>query len=458
MKPFAFALIAIAGLCAPAVALEWGFESRAGYTFSDNVAQAPDNDVASIISAELTGQVEHVGQRLSLDAQAGLIQREFLNGNYGSESQPQLRGDLAWWLLPDRLRLDMADTYGQLALNPSQGLLPSEYEDANVFTAGPSLLVPMGGSTTMMLRGEYRNSKFLDSNLGTERKLGELTFEHELSRLISLTANAGYSRSDFSVEGETRNGYNVVSGGLGVNAVGRTGALFVNGGVDQLRADGDSFNGFTYEVAYEHRLSRRGRLYLTANREIADAADVFSLSQVSDPVLGGIRDVQVVAQPMQRDGFRASYVWGGRKLNFEIGGGHRKENFDVVDQDPVVTDGQDRKINEFRLGAGYSLGEYTQLHAVAEALRERFANGLRSNDLLFSLNIGRRVTDKVRLEIEGQRIERSDSPRDFDELRAFIALRFTLRPLPREGQAAVFDRAFEQRLERARGQPEDDAR
>ena len=56
------------------------------------------------------------------------------------------------------------------------------------------------------------------------------------------------------------------------------------------------------------------------------------------------------------------------------------------------------------------------------ALRERFANGLRSNDLLFSLNIGRRVTDRVRLEIEGQRIERSDSPRDFDELRAFIAL------------------------------------
>ena len=212
MKPFAFALIAIAGLCAPAVALEWGFESRAGYTFSDNVAQAPDNDVASIISAELTGQVEHVGQRLSLDAQAGLIQREFLNGNYGSESQPQLRGDLAWWLLPDRLQLDVADTYGQLALNPSQGLLPSEYEDANVFTAGPALLVPMGGSTNMMLRGEYRNSKFLDSNLGTERKLGELTFEHEISRLISLTATAGYSRSDFSVEGETRNGYNVVSG------------------------------------------------------------------------------------------------------------------------------------------------------------------------------------------------------------------------------------------------------
>ena len=173
-------------------------------------------------------------------------------------------------------------------------------------------------------------------------------------------------------------------------------------GVDQLRADGDSFNGFTYEVAYEHRLSRRGRLYLTANREIADAADVFSLSQVSDPVLGG--------HP-RRAGGRATDAarWISRELHL----GRTQAEFRArraatarristsSTRIRVLTDGQDRKINEFRLGAGYSLGEDTQLHAVAEALRERFANGLRSNDLLFSLNIGRRVTDKVRLEIRG---------------------------------------------------------
>ena len=66
-----------------------------------------------------------------------------------------------------------------------------------------------------------------------------------------------------------------------MNAVGRTGALFLDIGGNRLRADGDEFNGLTYAAAYEHRLSRRGRLYLSANREVGDAADVFTLSSRS---------------------------------------------------------------------------------------------------------------------------------------------------------------------------------
>ena len=196
MKTVAFALIAVAGLCAPAGALDWGFETGAGYTFSDNVAQAPQGDVANILDAELTGQVEHVSRALRLDAQGGLIRREFLNGDYESESRPQLRGDLEWSVLPDRLQLDLSDIYGQVALNPSEGLLPSDYEDANVFTAGPALRVPVGASTSLVLRGELRDAKFLESNLDTQRKLGQLILEREVSRLISFSANGGYSRSD----------------------------------------------------------------------------------------------------------------------------------------------------------------------------------------------------------------------------------------------------------------------
>ena len=121
MKSVAFALITSAGVCAPVAALDWGFETRAGYTFSDNVAQAPEGDVANILSAELTGLAEHVGRDIRLDAQLGVIGRKFLDEDYDSELQPQLRADIEWSALPDRLQLNFSDIYGQLALNPSAG-------------------------------------------------------------------------------------------------------------------------------------------------------------------------------------------------------------------------------------------------------------------------------------------------------------------------------------------------
>ena len=77
------------------------------------------------------------------------------------------------------------------------------------------------------------------------------------------------------------------------------------------------------------------------------------------------------------------------------------------------------------------VGEDTDLYAEIEGLRERFADGPGSRDLMLSLICGRQLTDKVRLEIQGQRIQRSDSLRDFDEIRAFLTFRFTLRALPR---------------------------
>ena len=76
-------------------------------------------------------------------------------------------------------------------------------------------------------------------------------------------------------------------------------------------------------------------------------------------MLASIRDVQVIAQPMERDMMRAGYVWRGRLLNFDVSVGRLKEKFDVVDQSPALTDGEDRRVNELKLvrrlhgGRGY---------------------------------------------------------------------------------------------------------
>ena len=177
---------------------------------------------------------------------------------------------------------------------------------------------------------------------------------------------------------------------------------------------------FTYAATYGHRLSRRGHMYLSATRQVGDAADVFSLEQISDPVLASIRDVQVVAQPMQRDTVRVGYAWRGRLLNFDVSAGRRKEKFDLVDQDPAVDEGADRKSHRAQAGSRLQGGPGHRSLCRRREPRASASTTAVARMTCSSLStVGRQLTDKVRLELLGQRIERSDSPRDFDEIRAF---------------------------------------
>ena len=89
------------------------------------------------------------------------------------------------------------------------------------------------------------------------------------------------------------------------------------------------------------------------------------------------------------------------------------------------------------------------LTASVEHLEERFRQAPGSKDLFATLDYVQQVTDRLSLEFQAQRIERYDSPRDFEELRLLAAVRYSFREL-REPASAVFNRAFERRTQLGR--------
>jgi hypothetical protein len=433
---------------APAMAVDFGWEAATGYTLTDNVAQAPHGDTVSIMNAEVSAAIAHATRSLQLDAEADYIYRYFLDDAYASGSQPQLRGNLEWTPIDERVRFTVSDVYGQVALNPAEGLLPSEYEGANVFDAGTELSWPVSLDTRIQAVGDYRDATFDESAVDTQRTHAELRLQHTLSRLISLFASAGRGHTRFDVDG-TDSSYDIDSALAGFDAVGRRTALHFAAGVDSLKDDADTFNGARYDLRFERNLTRSSRLFASASREIADAADVFSLAQISDPALVAIRDVQVTSQPLVRQSYLLGYGFGGGALSISVVGGLLKERFQRLPADETSLVGIDRDIRELQLNAEYMWSQRTSLVARAELQRERLVNGVRSNDTVMALSWLRRIAPRFGLEATVQRIERSDSPRNFEETRFVLMLRYTGRQLPGR-RTFVFDRDFERRIERTR--------
>ena len=432
----------------PAVAFDWGGQVTSGYTWTDNIAQAPDGDSANILNAGLSAAIEHSTRTLSMDAEANHLYRYFPGNDDSSDSRPSLRGNIDWIPLAERLRFSVSDIYGQVALNPSEGLLPSDYENANVATAGSQWGLPLSQDIRLQAAGEYRYATFDVTPVDTRRTLGELRAEYNMSRLISLFASGSRSRTQFDVEGIS-SAYDIDSVLLGFDAVARRSALSFAFGVDSLKDDEETFSGSRYDLQYERQISRDAMVFVSGTREIADAADVFSLAQISDPALVSIRDVQVTPQPLVRQAYLLGYALSGNRLSFSIAGGYRKEHFRPLPESEAVLAGTDRNIRELLLNGEYVWSQRTSMLARAEFLRERFVSGVTSNDLIIGLSWLRRIAPRIGIEAGVQRIERSNSPRNFDELRFELLLRYTGRELPGQGED-VFDRAFERRARRAR--------
>jgi hypothetical protein len=443
---------------APVQAFDWGLTTRTGYTHTDNVAQAPRGESASILASDLSAAVEHVSRTLVLDAEANYIYRYFLDDSYASEAQPQLRGELEWSPIPERFRLNVSDVYGQLALNPAEGLLPSQYENANVLTVAPTLLWPFSVDSRMQLTGEYRVAKFDAASADSQRRFVELRAGHDLTGLITLFGGVATSRTEFDMDSVT--GFDVDSVFVGIDAVGRRSALTLDVGMNYLQSEGgQKFDGARYDLTYERRLRSDITLFVGATREIADAADVFSLAQMSDAALSGIRDVQVTAQPLVRQAYMLGLSRSSQRLSLGFTAGYRQERFEIEPQDLVGTSGTDRDIRELQLEGEYVFSPATSVLARVEALHERFESGVSSDDLLSTVAWLRRLSTRMSFEARAQLIQRNNSPRNFDELRYFVFVRYALRELP-AGPDSAFNRRFERRVRRIRdhaGAPQDES-
>lgn len=278
--------VILAGLIAGAPAtraadLSYGVDVGAGR--SDNVARvgaAEQSDTIATVGGEL--DLDHESKRLTANVASRLEYRDYLDDTFDSEVIGNLIGRAQLQIVEERFKWVVEDTFGQTTRDQFAAETPTNRENVNYLSTGPELTLSLGGRNDLILRGRYEDVHYEEAELGNDRVRGDLVLQRELSKATKAGLNVSTDRVRYDDEmlapdfdrNEAYLSYDVQAA--------RT-TLSVQGGITEIRSDGESDDGWLGRLSLTRRSSSALTLGLELGHEFSDAGRAFVQQQQLQP-------------------------------------------------------------------------------------------------------------------------------------------------------------------------------
>lgn len=196
----AIALGAVFGATPPPAQAEPIFNYSIGASLqnSDNINLSSTDPISqNVLAPRLDFRVDEQGSALSTAAAGTLEYRDYINGAFGNELRTLFAGNADWHISPDRFDWYAEDNISRQPINAFESNAPSNQQQTNVFSTGPTLRAKF----TDVLRGRfdlrYTNSyadttkDFNSNRFGT---LGSLLYQLDPTDTLSGTVAASRTR------------------------------------------------------------------------------------------------------------------------------------------------------------------------------------------------------------------------------------------------------------------------
>lgn len=286
----ALPLALLAALPSGAQSLRVDYVLGASVVHSDNIDlsdASPQSE--TVVSPEISFEATQSSSATNFRARGRLQYLSYLDNSYGNETRGEFAGQFTWMLMPQRLSLVVEDYLGQQPVDFTAGYSPSNQQQINVFTAGPSLFMRFGAmrgqvdfrysDTYAEETRDFNGNRYLAAgrlfrDLGTDQWLS-VNIEASKVRFDLDVANPDYDRYDAFVR------YRRESTRLNLDAsVGYT-------RLDQDSAAGEESSPLA-RLQLDWQAAPRSVFSATANYQFADtASDLISNSNRLDALVIG---------------------------------------------------------------------------------------------------------------------------------------------------------------------------
>ena len=392
----------------------------AGYT--DNLGRDFDNKTSSEIGL--------VGVNFGLSKRTRKIDAYIRSGfqylyydieNFDSEVVGGGEARIETSLIEDHLKWTINDNYGQQLLDPFLPAQPTNRENVNYFSTGPTLDVPLGDRNLLNITGLYSNVNYETSpfdNTGWEAGI-QLAREFRTDQLLSLNANRNatyydngglsrdYDRYEYFARLDSHRGRNEVQVDVGYNEL--------DFGLQETSGGG------LIRITWERELSSASTLTLNGGSDYASQADRLRYVQANQREIGSTADVEGQDVPFRNDYFNVDYGHTRDRTTFDVGLEWNKEDYEGR---------SDRNRNIWRLVAYLRrmLSHKTYGEFGVQAVRREYSGLTRTDDdtditLLFGVYLSPRVT----LDLQYLFFNRNSNENtgEFTENRIFLNLSYT---------------------------------
>jgi hypothetical protein len=444
----ALAPVVVTGLllsAVPATALDWGVDVGTGLLATDNLQRSKDAPLdANISEANARFALRESTRTLDIDAVGGVIHREYDARGISADTLPSVNAFLQWTLAPERFAWVVVENAGQRAINPNDGLLPSDRENVNIVGTGPEFQFALDGGSWITTSARYSRVDYQESPLDSTRLAGRVGFEHELESGNVWSLNFAHARTEFS---ETATHFYVQSLYAGFASKGPLGVLDADLGVSSLHQADGSRNGYFADVRLDRQLSSHTEISVDLVHRFADSADVFRRRQDLEPDIESTADVIASDQSLRETALDIGVAWMGRRTRLALGGVYFDEKFFNDD------------VSASRSGAGvYALGEMRLLQRLQ--LQSRFEWRREAPELEDPVHLSQvqvslywQFTRTLGLNLGAEHYLRDGSDgstANYDENRYFLMLDWRVKELDAPHMRPRIDTPASRRLNKAR--------
>lgn len=413
-------------LCGSAGAVDVDYEVGVAAKRSDNVNLSEFDPVSdTVISPRLYFEADQSGTRVQLSAKGDFEYLHYTGDTFDDETRGRFAGSLNWSVLPGHVDFVLQDYLSLLPVDELVAYSPTNQQQVNVLTAGPTFHARFSPTTRGKLDLRYINSYAEENDdFNSDRYGAAARLIHDIDKNHSVSANVEATDVRFD-RGGTASDYRRYDGYVTTEMRRRQFDLSADLGYTRLERDisNDRSSHPLARVRLDWRLSPRSLLGTTVRYQVSDATE--SLMEPLEFQRRDFNDFDIPYGLVEPDVFRermirTRYVYRGERGDLQVAPYYRRIRY----IDNAVED-QDRR--GARLSLDYRLKPRLTLSLFASAENRDYVGIVRKDkDRLASIGLANRFTRHWTGRIDLQRRERDSSAfgRSYDENAVMVSFSY----------------------------------
>jgi hypothetical protein len=400
-------VIATQALASSALAAEIFPSISAGVLHTDNVDRGQAGGLSDTLgTATLNLQFGASSSRFFADGEASVTHQQYLEDSYPATTLPQISLTAFGDILPGRLRWTVDEDLGQVADTPFGALEPADREDINVFSTGPDLILPVGGTNAAVLAGRFTDVSYSQSDVDSERINGSVHLRHDFSELKNVGVVYDHTEVRFDFD-EIYSNYDIDSAFIRYETETRSITAAIDLGGTRLKNNLDTFDGKLLGITLYKNVGAFSQMGIDYREGFSDASDTFRFGQRG--ALGGTgggggmdQNVLIQAAPFKQKRLTVEFLVDKPRWTASLSGFQ-------VDEDYTDVNVGDRELLGGELALGLKVSSRSTWQARTQYEREDQIGAGASNNVMYGIDLLRQMSRSLRVTLGYERYDRTGS-------------------------------------------------
>lgn len=385
-----------------------------GLEYTDNVTLSTENEIEDLIAVGYVGgYLSEDEGALKYDANASLNYQSYTQGTYNDQQYFKLGASVDWAMIKERFDWYLSDYFYQRAINTLDSNTPDNLQNANVFTFGADINLPVSQRQNIGIYPLYRQFYYEASGTNNKQYSIGVDWKYKMFRLASVGLDFNTRYIDYTEQVIANARFTKL--GFLLNGFGKKMSYAVSLGSTKVDRDtGEEIAGFSGYFNWLSDISSRSQFTTNFSTDLTDTS---TASDTSSNQPGSGDNVQITTDVVRSTVADLAYIRDDAKLGSRIWARYQKIDYS---DNPL-----DRVIRAFGLIANIPFPGMLTSSAYANYNRtEQLDTGRLDKRYTVGANLGYQFSRKINglLDMKYRKNESTNLDQNYDEYSIFATL------------------------------------